>query len=662
MRLTDTTPPRIGPYRVVAPLGEGAMSTVYRGEAPDGGAVALKLLRGDLLASTERAVVLARFRREAEIGRRLAHPHIVRVLDHGEWLGSPYLVMELAEGRDLKHRMETGGVAPDRAIALMGAVLDALAHAHALGIVHRDVKPANIMVDDALVPKVMDFGIAQIPRSDITGPGDLLGTPAYIAPELLHGRPADARSDLFSAGVVLYALLTRRRPFSGSVAEVMQKILFDAPPPPSAVAPHLPPAVDAVVMTALEKDPARRYPGAAAFRSALDAAAAAFDADATLAGVTLIPAATATGAPAAADALRARIAALAAVPLSEKELAGIARLLDDALAAPARPGLRAAVVEDGVVPLAALVAAAMPAPGAGPGQARDDWMRLVRLLARLGDAADRLDGGEDAAAAIDAAVFEVQSAVQLYADRLSRLLMAGDEPDLGPIAADFLRLDVLLLALETLGAERELRAARGTLNLFANQVMRKVNLILADALAGTPDDGLAAVPEGDEAARAAARFGVALVLARVEELLAIAGRLSEAGDALRLRAVGDAVIAEFIGHARRLTALTVAELRAEAAAGADARAFAGRLGMLAALYAFATRLHGAAEPAAAALALTEELHAGVRALLDAVAAAPPGDRDGTLRVAAVHDMAERLGWAEIRIAAVAVLRRRLVAG
>ncbi|HYD66802.1 serine/threonine-protein kinase [Azospirillum sp.] len=648
----DLGPAQIGPYAVRGVLGEGAMSIVYAAEAGDGGDVAVKVLRGELLAGPERASILARFRREAEIGTRLDHPHIVRILDHGDWRGSPWLSMEMVAGRDLKRMMDAGDrLTPTQAATLVLRVLDALAAAHAAGVVHRDVKPANVMVEDGLAPKLMDFGIAHVAQSDLTMRDELLGSPAYMAPEVLRGEGADARSDLFSAGVILYALLARRRPFSGTVAEVMRQILFEEPPPPSRVDPLVPAVFDGVVATALAKDPARRFPTADAFAQALrNALAAAGDAAEATGVLVFEDASWPTAAPDAGDAaeaLRALLKGLPAGTLGEKALAEAARLLDAAVRrAPAARAvaLDSVIVDEGLAPLAALIRAGMPAPGAAPGAVRADWMALVRLFARLAEAAVARGLQDAAVAATQEVAVALNAALADYARRLDDLLAADDNPDLAVISADFLRLDVLLLALEVLRADHA--AAQGALAVFAARVMRKVNATIAGFLAEVDDGAEGGAEDG------VARFGVAVLLSEVESLLDLAARLLDAdpgpglGDDL-----GEADVAAFLAHARALAGRVAAELRAEP----DAAVFGGRLKALAALYTVATRLPSGAVLRQPLAALTQELYAQVSALLDAIPAAEPE------RIEAVYDMAEALGWSEVQRAAVTALRRRLVA-
>lgn len=641
-------------FRIDGQLGQGAMSVVYRAtDMERGETVALKVLRGELLAAAERSVVLARFEREAQIGMRLVHPNIVRVHTHGLFGGSPWLAMDLITGHELKEYMDAEPPLPvEDAATIMLAVLDALGFAHAQGIVHRDVKPANIVLRDDRIPKLTDFGIAQIPASDVTQTGELLGTPAYVSPEQLRGEKADGRSDLFATGVILYYLLARQRPFAGSVAVVMQRILFSDPPAPSLVDPRVPPIYDAVVMRALAKDPVRRFASAADMAEALRTAMAAGPAwmPALVSVSTIDETLLATDDPERVrEELGAILAAIVATTLTEKRLAEVARLLD---AAVARPGDRARLAlllnEQGIVPVGALILEGMPAPRRDLSQRRSDWMALIRLFAALRSALGALDQRETAERLTARIAMELASSVLLYSNALNRELMADDNPDIMRLSADFMRLDILLVALEELGAAAELRNAQTTMLMFAGQVMRKVNTILRACTDG--NDGYA-------------RFGVAVILSDIEDLIVMAGRVLEtsADSTGAFQAIGQEIVVEFIELARRFASLSIDELRAEVASGpADPAPFAAKLRPLGALYAFATRLP-AGDGTHPISGLTSDLHRGVGALTSELAAAArPGDADARVRLTAVYDMAESLGWAAIESVALGALRRLAV--
>jgi serine/threonine protein kinase len=236
----------------------------------------VKLLREDLAGVAE---IRARFEGEARAAAALAHPNIVGVydVDIDESSGRPYLVMEQLPGRTLADEIAEGPLAPDRAIAMGVQVADALAAAHAAGIVHRDVKPGNILDAGDGTWKVADFGIAKSTES-LDGPtttGLVLCTPGYVAPERLDGQPATPASDLYSLGVVLYEAVSGERPFVAETAMGTAHLArTQAPTPLRERVPDVSPALAEVVDTALARDPSRRYPSAAAMRSALFDAAA----------------------------------------------------------------------------------------------------------------------------------------------------------------------------------------------------------------------------------------------------------------------------------------------------------------------------------------------------------------------------------------------------
>lgn len=658
-------PGPIGPYRVEGVLGQGAMSVVYRAtDGRTGQPVALKLLRGELLAAAERNAVLARFGREAEIGLKLDHRNIVRVHDYGmldaAHGGAPYLAMELIQGKELKQYLEADTpLSVQQGGELMAAVLDALAFAHARNIIHRDIKPANIVVEDDLTPKLADFGIAQISSSDLTQAGDLLGTPAYMAPEVLRGEKADARSDLFSAGVVLYYLLAQRRPFSGSVATVMQQILFVEPPPPSHGNPELPPPFDTVILKALAKTPADRYASAAEFAEALRHAlavagtmrAAIPSAELTLFNAELpAAAAPARDRDALAAALEAALRAIPGQPLDARKLTELLDLLAEWQAGAGGDAQRwqSVLVGAGIEPLTELIVAATPAPRAAPVSQRRDWMPLVRLFAAMNRALAGTPAADRAKMSAARIAFDLSGRFFLYSGELNRVLMDGDNPDIQMLSLDFLRLEILQHALEELGAEAELAQSRSAMLMFAVQVIRKVTQILRACTDG--NDGLA-------------RFGVAIILANIEELIVMAQRLFETGGQATGGLPQDAV-AEFIAAAGRFATLSVEELRGEVAQGNPAGAaesFGARLRGVGQLYLFASRLT-APDCAPLMHSLSTMLYGLVAGLTADLGNAPVGDTGARTRLVALAEMASGLGWSEVERIAVTALRRWAVAG
>ncbi|MBP1202766.1 serine/threonine-protein kinase [Duganella sp. 1411] len=264
-------PAQLGKYRIDAILGKGAMGVVYKAFDPHiERVVALKTVRKELFSDARQAELISRFKNEAQAAGRLQHPNIVSVYEYGEDADSAYIAMEFVDGTPLNALMVAGQpTAPARVAAWMGDLLLALDYAHARGVVHRDIKPANLLVTAAAQLKVGDFGVARIESSTLTQTGSMIGTPSYMSPEQFRGETVDGRSDVFSAGVLLYQLLTGVRPFTGSPTIVMQQILNQVPPPPSQLLPSLGTGYDRLVELAMAKAPADRFASARAFLDAL---------------------------------------------------------------------------------------------------------------------------------------------------------------------------------------------------------------------------------------------------------------------------------------------------------------------------------------------------------------------------------------------------------
>jgi hypothetical protein len=248
-----------GRYEVVEEIGRGGMGIVYR--ARDGvldRIVALKELPAEL---KQDGGLATRFRQEARLLAKLAHPHIVQVYDLVEEQGGMWMAMELVEGRSLADLLEERGALPvDELVALAVPMARAMACAHESGVIHRDFKPDNVMLAGGTVPKVMDFGIAKLARQapQLTQEGSILGSPAYMSPEQASGRTADARTDVYAFGVTLYQMATGETPFQGDTAQVLGQHLTQPPPPPTRHVPRLPPAFETLVLDMLAKDPADR--------------------------------------------------------------------------------------------------------------------------------------------------------------------------------------------------------------------------------------------------------------------------------------------------------------------------------------------------------------------------------------------------------------------
>ncbi len=628
-------PDRIGPFNIDAVLGRGAMSVVFRGhDNGQGRMAAVKLLRAEILAEAERDVTIARFLREAELCRRLDHPNVVKVFESGDHQGNPFLAMELLEGQSLADVLRGPVLDPAEALRLSIALLEALGHVHAHSIVHRDIKPANMVVRPDGVLILVDFGIAHQGGSDLTQMGDMLGSPAYMSPEQLSGRAVDARADLFAAGIVLYALLTRQRPFSGTVAGVMQAILNETPLPPSHHRPDLPPALDAIMARALAKDPGARYQTAAAFASDLRPLIAQVSSTRQAAGRMAGPAPRAPvdaglTAAAFAPAFDALLAQAEDAQIDAAQLLTLEKAEADwhALAAGARAGFDA-MMENLPARLERLIAAIVetaPVPEASR-PVRGDWMALVRLVAVGLRLLHRLGHTEIARTHHHRLSDELAEPFIIYVDVVGQFLATGDNPDLDRLSMGLLRLDVLEMALEAISAPAELRLARKTRLLVAIQAMRRVNSTVSHY-----------TRTGDMIAR----FDVAMLMSEIEALIAIAARLTD--DAAlppgrMLAETAQSVIRDFIAGARDLVTLTVEDL-AQTGFPSGARAFAAKLRQLRALYRFAVLLPGQThrnQMRSLAETMRSQLEGLSRALMQ---------RENTGdALSDLFDLAEALGW------------------
>ncbi len=268
---------KLGRYELIRVLGKGAMGLVYEGRDPNlDRRVAIKTIKVDNLSAEEAAEYEVRFRTEARSAARLQHPHIVSVYDSDRDGDIAFLVMEFIAGDDLKHHLDKGErYSLAQTLTIMRDLLSALDYAHRQSIVHRDIKPANLLIEPGGRVKLTDFGVARIQDAGETTrtQGSIVGTLKYMSPEQVQGQPIDARADLFAAGIVLYQLLTGKRPFDGDTDfATIQQIVGHDPAPPSQFNPQLPAAIDAVVTRALAKKRDQRYGNAEAFNAALEAA------------------------------------------------------------------------------------------------------------------------------------------------------------------------------------------------------------------------------------------------------------------------------------------------------------------------------------------------------------------------------------------------------
>lgn len=267
----------VGPWTVEKRLAIGTFGSIYRASNAAGEQVAVKLMHRELAADRN---LVERFRQEGSVMKQLSSAHIVRTYDYGEHTGLPYIVMELLSGETVLDRLRINRPLPwHQAFAIGAGVCEALEVAHTVGVIHRDLKPGNIFVATGESVKVLDFGIAKILSNSSVGDpkeltimGTAVGTIEYMAPEQLMGGRADARTDIYTLGVVLYEMVVGRRPYNAAGLELLTEQLTALPPKPSERHPGLPPVVDDVLMRCLAADVDDRYQNAREMRAALDAA------------------------------------------------------------------------------------------------------------------------------------------------------------------------------------------------------------------------------------------------------------------------------------------------------------------------------------------------------------------------------------------------------
>ena len=440
---------KLGKYQIRRTLGKGAMGIVYEGFDPViERTVAIKTILPSQLNGDEFVGVMARFKREAQAAGRLNHPGIVAIYEYGEdiaqdisdeeatMMATPsasasaqrvaFIAMEFVRGRELRDLFEKNQRFPmSEVVRIMGEMLDALDHAHSQGVVHRDMKPANLILLENGRVKVADFGIARVEASELTQTGTVMGTPSYMSPEQFMGHPVDGRSDLFSCGVILYQMLTGEKPFSGeSTTTIMYKVLREEPVPPSELNLSLAPALDPVVKKALAKNPAERFQTGHEFAQALQAAAAGAAAPAPAIAPVAAPSRTSEAAIVipeiviSAPPARSRSAGLWAVGA-----AAAVALLAGAyiLFAPGRPAAPQVAKSDAAQPAPV---AAVPAPATAPvAAASAEAGTMVISALGLVDPQDARFKGDLAAAQLearnDAKRQLVEKALALYVDRTS---------------------------------------------------------------------------------------------------------------------------------------------------------------------------------------------------------------------------------------------------
>jgi serine/threonine-protein kinase len=435
---------KLGKYEIRRELGRGAMGVVYEAFDPSiERIVALKTIRKDQLEGAEGQDVIGRFQREAKAAGRLNHPNIVSIYDFGEDDGTAFIAMEFVSGRELKSYFENNERFPMADIErVMSQLLDALEYSHQYGVVHRDIKPANIILLPDHRVKVADFGIARIESSQYTQAGTVLGTPAYMSPEQFMGQTVDGRSDIFSAGVVLYQFLTGERPFSGTATTIMHKVLMEEPLPPSMLNVQVPKRFDAVIKKAMTKRPEDRFQTAHEFADAIRAAAAdktAPDTDATVVAggdstVVNVTAVSRTAPPATAAAPSASPATAAApsaapapprkspLPVLAAVLAGIIAIGGAGYFLLLRSKSGDAPVAAAAAPVAAAIGTPVPAPAPVAAAPTEPGVMIISAVG-LADPSDQKYQADKSLLSADLRADSrsqlVEKAIALYLDRAS---------------------------------------------------------------------------------------------------------------------------------------------------------------------------------------------------------------------------------------------------
>ena len=638
-----------GRYRVAGILGRGATSVVYRAEDPaTSKAFAIKALREELLVDHEREATLRRFHREAAIGRDMNHPRIARLYDMGESNGLPWLAFEFISGESLDKRMRRTPMPPAQ-VALLGIdLLDALAYAHSRHVVHRDLKPANVMLRGTKTePVLMDFGIAKVDGSALTMAGEILGSPAYVAPEVLRGDGADHRSDLFALGVMLYQAVTGCRPFDGTVAEVLHRICHVEPLPPSA---HLPQAAcfDAVLARAMIKQPDGRFPNARAFSEALLALSGEIEANELPIRYVSTARPAVSEQPARAADLRA---ALSENLVGEITATGLGRLQAVIARIPQTEYAAAAtaVLAEGIHPLAMWLSETAPNPQR-IGDKGGDWlvgaetMEAMQLLLR------GLPEWQEANAAMISLAQDLAARALLFGEALGRRLAETDDaPDLQEIAFAFLNLDALCFGLDTLGAERERWLVEASSTLAVAGVLRKAASLMYRYVA-TRDPLI--------------RFDVLNLLLRCEDLIGLAGRLLEpplgkGQSAVALAQIGEETLKELISAITALVDVTGEELVAASADPAGIGETLARLRQLQLIHRFASRLDAATfhQALSGLSTLVHDLFTRLGTILLSM----PDDADSRHRIGVLQEMAAEMGWHDLARRLLSELSRRVLA-
>lgn len=647
---------KVGPYEVYQSLGQGALGMVHRAiDGRSGRPVALKLVRKDVLSEPESDNLLRRFRRDVEITSRLGHPHVLRAVDAGETDDLLYIATELVAGGRLSD-LPLGTLSVERVVGLFLQLLDALSFLHAQGIVHRDIHPVGLLVTTEGSIKLSNFGAAQGTSEAFITSG-VIGTPPYLAPEQLLGVPVDARADLYAVGSTLFHAVTGRKPYDGSLADIMAATLDSAAPVASQVNAKVPVSLDAVLARAMAKHPDDRY------RSADDFAEALRQALAALPPKRPIRAEGTACLGSGPDGARRRIHLLLVQSLEGSITPSLEELRREILgfhdlptSAEQRNAL-ALLLKSGAQALSDMVRAHAPVPGRVLEGQRTDWMDAVHLFDTVQGALVQLGHGDAVAALVQGLARDLTVAALLYLNEVNRQLLNPDHVELNQITANLIRLDVLEWALEVLNAREARRDLRISSRMIAGQVLHKVSATIR-SFTETADEFL--------------RFDVAGALVDPEALIALAERTVEDDPTLGVihdlsyaKMLGREIVGDFIEAGRRLTSFTSDELIDQVGEpNCDIVGFAAKLRQIGRLHQFAVRIE---DPPSRTLAmrLTEEVRISVDTLTGDIVAAlrESGEQASPLlyrQLTAIHAVAVEQGWTQFAEDLLGELRESLL--
>ena len=653
-------------YKITGTIGRGATGVVYRAiDSHSGFAVAVKTIQLDLFSVLEKAEMIARLTREANIGMCLDHPGIVKVLDFFTIEDRAALVMELVEGEDLARYTRGVELGWQDAIAFTRQLLGALAYVHRRGVIHRDVKPANVILPQCGTRgiKLTDFGIARMTSSTLTCQGDIVGTPAYMAPEQLQGAKIDKRTDIFSVGATLYALIAGRPPFQGSLASVMHQLIHASPEPLSLLRAGTPNRLDDVVSCAMAKDPATRFATAEDFVAALDetfseATARSFSLWSNDQTIVLPRAGQRRDAAQVLEQLEHLLDTAVSERVTDSLLAKARELAGALKAMPLIPAVRLDTIDicvhRGLVPLANIALKVAPIPGVRPMPGRQDFVGITTLIGICRGLLLHLDTSIDSS--VETLATALEEAVASFASSMAEQLASEDNPDITKLSASFMRMDVLRFGLEVLGSKRKEQSVLAIESLLVNQAMARVNATFR-RYAQTND--------------MFARYEVAVFLTDIEELLTLAERLVSHSTEVEngFHAVGRQTLFEFLRNADALAQSIVDELISDAiGVGDKVPVFASRIKLLGAIYIFASRFGESSSRSelrslgARLYSLTEKLAGEISSRLkDALVRGELiAVRAYVDNITALHELAGEVGWQELSRRLLSELRNHIV--